>query len=88
MKGKGKKMKVPFRLIFAAVFCGAGVSAANGMMQKISESGETFPAARGVLVRFAGEEVAAKFAFERMFADEPMAEVSAAQGKILVRATD
>ena len=88
MKGKGKKMKVPFRLIFAAVFCGAGVSAANGMMQKISGSDGAFPAARGVLVRFAGEEVAAKFAFERMFADEPMAEVSAARGKILVRATD
>ena len=47
-----------------------------------------FPAARGVLVRFAGESVAEKFAFERMEAAEPQAEVLAREGKILVRATD
>ena len=47
-----------------------------------------FPAARGVLVRFAGESVAEKFAFERMEAAEPQTEVLAREGKILVRATD
>ena len=47
-----------------------------------------FPAARGVLERFAGENVADKFTFERMEAAEPQAEVLARDGKILVRATD
>ena len=47
-----------------------------------------FPAARGVLERFAGENVADKFAFERMESAESQAEVSARDGKILVRATD
>jgi len=47
-----------------------------------------FPEARGVLVRFAGEAVAEKFAFDRMYAAEPQAEVLAKDGKILVRATD
>ena len=56
--------------------CGAGCA------------GGEFPAARGVLVRFAGEEVARKFAFARLAATEPQAEVSADNGKILVRATD
>jgi hypothetical protein len=73
-------MKVPFKLILAAAFCGVGVSAVNAMMQKMCGSDGAFPVARGVLVRFAGEEVEAKFTFERMFADEPMAEVSAAKG--------
>ena len=47
-----------------------------------------FPAAQGVLRRFAGEGVAEKFAFARMEADEPQAEVAARDGKILIRATD
>lgn len=47
-----------------------------------------FPAARGVLQRFAGEDVAEKFVFMRIEADEPQAEVSAHDGKILIRATD
>lgn len=47
-----------------------------------------FPEARGVLVRFAGEAVAEEFAFDRMYAAEPQAEVLAKDGKILVRATD
>ncbi|MBP5543792.1 MAG: hypothetical protein ILM98_06940 [Kiritimatiellae bacterium] len=36
-----------------------------------------FPAARGVLVRFAGEAVAGKFVFERVEAPDSRAEVSA-----------
>ena len=47
-----------------------------------------FPAARGVLTRFAGEAVAERFAFARMEAAEPQAEISARDGKILIRATD
>ena len=47
-----------------------------------------FPAARGVLQRFAGEDVAAKFSFLRMESAEPQAEISAHDGKILIRATD
>ena len=54
----------------------------------ISSSECAFPGARGVLVRFAGETVAERFAFERMNAAEPQGEVSARNGKILVRATD
>ena len=49
---------------------------------------DAFPAARGVLARFAGESAAERFAFERLDAAEPQAEVSARDGKILVRATD
>lgn len=44
--------------------------------------------ARGVLERFAGTAAAERFAFERMDAPEPQAEVLARDGKILVRATD
>lgn len=47
-----------------------------------------FPAARGVLVRFAGEAVAGKFVFERVEAPDSRAEVSAREGKVLIRATD
>ena len=47
-----------------------------------------FPAAQGVLRRFAGEGVAEKFVFARMEADEPQAEIAARDGKILIRATD
>ena len=47
-----------------------------------------FPAAQGVLRRFAGEGIAEKFAFTRMEADEPQAEIAARDGKILIRATD
>lgn len=47
-----------------------------------------FPAARGVLARFGGEEAAARFDFERIDAVEPQAEVVARNGRIVVRATD
>ena len=47
-----------------------------------------FPAAQGVLRRFAREGVAEKFVFARMEADEPQAEIAARDGKILIRATD
>ncbi|MBQ6245226.1 MAG: hypothetical protein IJK04_00060 [Kiritimatiellae bacterium] len=50
--------------------------------------GNPFPAARGVLARFTDETVADKFTFERLDAAEPQAEVSAHDGKILIRATD
>lgn len=70
-------------------FAGFDAVAANALMQNARRSSEcVFPAARGVLARFAGEGVADKFAFERMEAEEPQAEVSARDGKILVRATD
>ena len=47
-----------------------------------------FPAARGVLERYAGEAAARRFVFEKMDSPEPAAEVSAHEGRILVRATD
>ena len=40
-----------------------------------------FPAARGVLVRFAGEAVAGKFVFERVEAPDSRAEVSAREAR-------
>ena len=57
--------------------------------EKVEVRGECeFPAARGVLSRFAGEKVADLFLFERMDAAEPQAEVLSKDGRILVRATD
>ena len=64
------------------------VVAAVAVCADARAEGCAFPAARGVLERFAGENVADKFSFERMEAAEPQAEVSARDGKILVRATD
>ena len=64
------------------------VIAAVAICADADAEGCAFPAARGVLERFAGENVADKFSFERMEAAEPQAEVSARDGKILVRATD
>ena len=84
-------MRTTCGTILAAMttFAGFDAVAANALMQNARRSSEcVFPAARGVLARFAGEGVADKFAFERMEADEPQAEVSARDGKILVRATD
>ena len=72
-------MRIPCGTIFVAVV--AFVSGTNA-------ADCAFPSARGVLERFAGENVADKFTFERMEAAEPQAEVSARNGKILVRATD
>ena len=85
-------MKTPYGTILAAsmtIFSALDAVAANACKQNARRSPEcAFQAARGVLARFAGEGVADKFAFERMDADVPQAEVSARDGKILVRATD
>ena len=47
-----------------------------------------FPAARGVLERFAGKAVADRFVFVQMDAAKPQGEVLAQDGKIVIRATD
>ena len=47
-----------------------------------------FPAAQGLLSRFAGADAASRFTFERLEVAEPQAEVSARDGRILIRATD
>lgn len=49
---------------------------------------EIFPAARGVLERFAGKQAADGFVFTKLDAKEPHAVVSADNGKILISATD
>ena len=49
---------------------------------------EPFPAARGVLERYAGAAAARRFVFEKMESSGPEAEVSARDGRILIRATD
>ena len=72
-------MKMSSWLLLGVLLCAIGLRCG-------AIGANAFPAARGVLVRFAGESVAEKFAFERMEAAEPQAEVLAREGKILVRA--
>ncbi len=70
------------------IFCRTVLAVALTFASDVSPAAMPFPAARGVLERFAGANVADRFAFERLAAAEPQAEVSARDGKILVRATD
>ena len=73
--------------VLIAVVTGVSYVALAGRIE-VSPAASPFPAARGVLERFADASVADKFVLERMAAAEPQAEVSARDGKILVRATD
>lgn len=61
---------------------------ANAKMHSACHPPCAFPAARGVLARFGGEDAAARFDFEHLEALEPCAEVLARNGRILIRATD
>lgn len=75
--------------MIAGKFCLAAVAVFMIAMSAMGDGhGEFGQVARGVLSRFAGEDVASRFCFERMEADEPQAEVSARSGRILIRATD
>lgn len=57
--------------------CGAVPATVIALYAFGASGADVFPAARGVLQRFAGEDAADKFAFMRMEADEPQADVSA-----------
>ncbi|MBQ7190712.1 MAG: alpha-N-acetylglucosaminidase C-terminal domain-containing protein [Kiritimatiellae bacterium] len=72
----------------AVMMTGVGLASFGAAVGQGVVDGCAFPAARGVLSRFAGEAVAERFLFERMSGEEPQAEVSSRDGKILIRATD
>ena len=64
--------------MIAGKFCLAAVAVFMIAMSAMGDGhGEFGQVARGVLSRFAGEDVASRFCFERMEEDEPQAEVSA-----------